>query len=97
LLGVSIGGVLASPPDEVEVLAGGNGIALGAVAAWFAIRRAEAGAAVDRDYDRIGVVVSAAVLLALPLFESTADPVVGVVGGLVGGIAGFLAAQRGGG
>ena len=56
------------------MIAGGNGMALGAVAAWFAIRRAEAQHAIDHDYDPIGVAVAAAVLLALPIFESTADP-----------------------
>ena len=52
-----------------EVIAGGNGMALGAVAAWFALRRAEAHGAIDQEYDVIGVAVAAAVLLALPLFD----------------------------
>ena len=52
------------------MIAGGNGMALGAVAAWFAIRRAEAQGAIDQEYDLIGVAVAAAVLLALPLFDS---------------------------
>ena len=34
----------------------------------------------------------AVVLLALPIFESTANPYAGIVGGLVGGLAGLLAA-----
>ena len=55
------------------MIAGGNGMALGAVAAWFAIRRAEAHRAIDQEYDLIGVAVAAAVLLALPLFDSTAE------------------------
>ncbi|MGC1852795.1 MAG: rhomboid family intramembrane serine protease [Solirubrobacterales bacterium] len=76
---------------EVTVIAGGNGMALGAVAAWFAIRRAEANGAVDQDYDQIGVAVAAAVLLALPIFESTADVFSGLAGALVGGLAGLAA------
>jgi len=93
-LGMLAGGGIAEAREEIDVIAGGNALALGAVAAWWAMRRAEAGAAIDQEYDRIGVAVVAAVLLALPLFESTADPFAGVVGGLVGGLAGFLAATR---
>jgi predicted exporter len=73
-------------------MAGGNGLALGVLAAWFAIRRSEARLAIDQEYDRVGVAVVAVVLLALPIFESTANPYAGVVGGLVGALAGLLAA-----
>jgi hypothetical protein len=79
-----------SAMDEVPFAAGGNGIALGALATWFVIRRAEANAG-DEDYDVIGVAVAAAVLLALPLFEDTANVFVGLAGGLVGLLAGFAA------
>jgi membrane associated rhomboid family serine protease len=82
---------IVNSQDGIELLAGGNGLALGIVAAWFAIRRAEASQAIDQDYDRIGVAVVAVVLLALPIFESTANPYAGVVGGMVGGLAGLLA------
>jgi membrane associated rhomboid family serine protease len=79
--------------DGVDAIAGGNGLALGVLAAWFAIRRAEANLAIDQEYDRIGVAVVAVVLLALPIFESTANPYAGIVGGAVGGLAGLLAAR----
>jgi predicted aconitase with swiveling domain len=82
---------IAHGGGDIVVIAGGNGMALGAVAAWFAIRRAEAHGAIDDDYDVIGVIVAAAVLLALPLFESTADPFAGLIGGAVGGLAGLAA------
>ena len=82
---------IAEARDELVLIAGGNGIALGALAAWFAIRRGEARQAIDRDYDTIGVAVAAVVLLALPIFESTADPVAGLAGALVGGVAGLAA------
>ncbi len=71
-LGMLAASGIASAQGDIVVIAGGNGMALGAVAAWFAIRRAEAHQAIDQDYDRIGVAVAAAVLLALPIFESTA-------------------------
>jgi membrane associated rhomboid family serine protease len=79
----------AAVADPGSVIAGGNGMALGAVAAWFAIRRAEAQGAIDEEYDLIGVAVAAAVLIALPLFAPTADLVAGLVGGAVGGLAGL--------
>ncbi len=90
-LGMLAASGIASAGDRLTVIAGGNGMALGALAAWFAIRRAEARRAVDEDYDQIGVIVAAAVLLALPIFESTADPFAGLVGGAVGGLAGIAA------
>ncbi|HEX6687760.1 MAG TPA: rhomboid family intramembrane serine protease [Solirubrobacterales bacterium] len=91
-LGMLAASGIAAAQGDIVVIAGGNGMALGAVAAWFAIRRAEAHHAVDQDYDRIGVAVAAAVLLALPIFESTADPFAGFAGAAVGGLAGLAAA-----
>jgi membrane associated rhomboid family serine protease len=90
-LGMLVASGIASGRGDIEVIAGGNGMALGAVAAWFAIRRAEAHGAIDDDYDVIGVIVAAAVLLALPIFVSSADPFAGLVGGAVGGLAGLAA------
>jgi membrane associated rhomboid family serine protease len=96
LVGCGSLGMLAASriasPDAFEVIAGGNGMALGLVAAWFALRRAETMGAIDQEYDRIGVAVAAAVLLALPLFDSTANVYAGLVGGAVGGLAGLVAA-----
>ena len=91
-LGMLAAAAIVDGTDGFEVMAGGNGLALGVLAAWFAIRRAEARRAIDDDYDRVGVAVVAAVLLALPIFESTASPYAGVVGGLIGGLCGLLAA-----
>jgi membrane associated rhomboid family serine protease len=83
---------IANGRGDITVIAGGNGMALGALAAWLALRRAEAHGAVDEDFDVVGVAVAAVVLLALPIFESTADVFAGVVGGAVGGLAGVAAA-----
>ncbi|HEX5983422.1 MAG TPA: rhomboid family intramembrane serine protease [Solirubrobacterales bacterium] len=90
-LGVLAAGAVANAQDDLTVIAGGNGMALGAVAAWFVLRRAEARGDVSEDYDRIGVAVAAAVLLALPLFAESADFFAGLAGGAVGAIAGTLA------
>lgn len=90
-LGVLAAGGIASAKGEITVIAGGNGMALGAVAAWFAIRRAEAHGSIDEEYDLIGVGVAAAVLVALPLFAPTANFFACLVGGAVGGLAGLAA------
>jgi membrane associated rhomboid family serine protease len=83
---------IANGRGDITVIAGGNGMALGALAAWLALRRSEAHDAVDEDFDVIGVAVAAVVLLALPIFEGTADVFAGLVGGAVGGLAGLAAA-----
>jgi membrane associated rhomboid family serine protease len=80
-------------PGELLVAAGGNGMALGAVLAWAAIRQREARADPGDDYDAIGVAVVAAVLLLLPLVETYASIVAGLTGGLVGALAGWAAAR----
>lgn len=90
-LGVIVAGAVANARDEITVIAGGNGMALGALAAWFAIRRAEVRGRVGEDYDVIGVAVAAVVLIALPLFAPTADFYAGLTGGIVGGLAGLAA------
>ncbi len=90
-LGVLAAGGIASAKGEMTVIAGGNGMALGAVAAWFAIRRSEAHGAIDEEYDVIGVAVAAVVLIALPIFAPTADFFACLVGGAVGGLAGLAA------
>jgi membrane associated rhomboid family serine protease len=91
-LGMIVASAVAGARGEIVTIAGGNGMALGAVAAWFAIRRSEAHHRIDQEYDPIGVAVAAAVLLALPVFESTADVFAGLAGGAVGGLAGLAAA-----
>ncbi len=46
-LGMLAASGIASAQGDIAVIAGGNGMALGAVAAWFAIRHAEARHAID--------------------------------------------------
>lgn len=90
-LGVLAAGGIASAKGDITVIAGGNGMALGAIAAWFAIRRSESHGAIDEEYDVIGVAVAAVVVIALPLFAPTADFFACLVGGAVGGLAGLAA------
>jgi membrane associated rhomboid family serine protease len=91
-LGMLAGSSVANAQESFAVIAGGNGMALGALAAWFTIRRAEARGAIAEEYDTIGLVVAAAVLIALPLFVNTADLVAGLAGALVGALAGLVVA-----
>ncbi len=74
------------------VVAGGNGMALGAIAAWFMIRRPEAARSGDT-VDSIGVLVCAVVILLLPVVVESADFWSGVTGGAVGAVAGAVAAR----
>jgi membrane associated rhomboid family serine protease len=90
-LGMVAAVAFANAQSDFTYIAGGNGIGLGMLAAWFVLRRAEAQGAIDQEYDWIGVAVCAAVLLLLPLFTA-ADVVAGLAGGLVGAIAAMLAA-----
>jgi membrane associated rhomboid family serine protease len=90
-LGMLAASGVANAQDNFTVISGGNGMALGAVAAWFAIRRAEVHGQIGEDYDAIGVAVAAVVLIALPLFVPSADLVAGLVGGVVGALAGVAA------
>ena len=83
----------ALDPGDVFAAAGGNGMALGALCAWTALRHSEARSHPGDDYDAIGVAVVGAVLLALPLVETYASVVAGVTGGLVGAAAGWAAAR----
>src|SRR4051794_1756685 len=50
-LGMLVAGAIANARAEFVVIAGGTGMALGAVAAWFTMRRAEVHGAIDDDYD----------------------------------------------
>jgi membrane associated rhomboid family serine protease len=90
-LGMLTAAGIAEANGDLVLIAGGNGMALGAITAWFVIRRAEARRAIDQEYDVIGVAVAAAVILLLPVFDSSADVFAGLTGGLVGALAGLAA------
>jgi membrane associated rhomboid family serine protease len=90
-LGMLAADGLYSARNDLLFAAGGNGVALGALTAWLAIRYGETRHAVDDDFDVIGVAVAAAVLLLLPAFESDANVFAGLAGAIVGGLAGLAA------
>lgn len=88
-------GLDSSFADGLPIASGGNGIALGLLAAWLVMRNAERRADATEEYDSIAVGVAAAVLLLLPLVEDYASVWAGLFGALVGAACG-LAATLGG-
>jgi membrane associated rhomboid family serine protease len=69
---------------------GGNGAALGLLAAWFVDDRLSARRGADRGNDLIGVAVFAAVLLLMPLADTQASLFAGLGGAAVGAVVGAV-------
>ena len=78
--------------NDVLLAAGGNGIALGLLAAWAVMRAAEVRAHPGEDVELIGAAVAAAVLILLPLVDDYANVFAGLAGALVGAGCGLVAA-----
>jgi membrane associated rhomboid family serine protease len=87
-----IEGALAGE-GNVLLAAGGNGIALGMLAAWALLRRAELRGDPDDHTDVIGAAVCAVALLLLPLVEDYANVFAGLAGGAVGALCGLAASH----
>jgi membrane associated rhomboid family serine protease len=83
------GAALAIAMDSVPAL-GGNGAALGLLAAWLVDDRLSAKRGAERGNDLIGVAVFAAVLLLMPLAATQASAFAGLGGVAVGTVAGTL-------
>jgi membrane associated rhomboid family serine protease len=81
-----------APGNDLLYAAGGNGIALGLLAAWAVIRGAEARSRPGEDIEVIGAAVAAAVLIMLPLVDDFANVFAGLAGALVGAACGLIAA-----
>ncbi|MBM3667540.1 MAG: rhomboid family intramembrane serine protease [Actinobacteria bacterium] len=77
--------------SELLLAAGGNGVALGLLAAWAVLKAAELRAGLDEHAEVIGAAVCAAVLILLPLVEDFANVFAGLSGGLVGALCGYAA------
>jgi len=78
--------------DETLIAAGGNGIALGLLAAWAVLRAAELRAHPDDEVEVIGAGVAATVLVLLPVVVDWADVFAGLTGAVVGALCGLAAA-----
>ena len=81
-----------APRHDVLFAAGGNGIALGLLAAWAVIRGAEVRSRPGEDVEVIGAAVAAAVLIMLPLVDDYANVFAGLGGALVGAACGLVVA-----
>jgi membrane associated rhomboid family serine protease len=79
--------------NDILLASGGNGIALGLLAAWAVMRAAEVRAHPDEDVELIGAAVAAAVLILLPLVDDYANVFAGLAGALVGAGCGLAAAM----
>jgi membrane associated rhomboid family serine protease len=80
-----------APGNDVLFAAGGNGIALGLLAAWAVIRGAEVRSRPGEDVEVIGAAIAAAVLIMLPLVDDYANVFAGLGGALVGAACGLVA------
>lgn len=88
-------GVLAAYGVEdqrgvIDFIGGGNGIALGAIAAWYVVERHETANFEDEKPDLLGVLVCVAVIMLLPVVVDTANVWSAVAGGAVGALAGLV-------
>ena len=83
------GAYLAFQLDDLPAL-GGNGAALGLLAAWLVDDRLSARRGADRGNDLIGVGAFAAVLLLLPIADGQASFFAGLGGAAVGAVAGAI-------
>ena len=81
-----------APGNDILFAAGGNGIALGLLAAWAVIRGAEVRSRPGEDVEVVGAAVAAAVLILLPVVDDYANVFAGLGGALVGAACGFAAA-----
>lgn len=95
-LGVLGAFAIADQRGAEEVLAGGNGTALGVIAAWWILRRSEARRSVEPEQvEWAPALIAALVILALSLVQSTADPFAAIIGGATGALAGVISSLGG--
>jgi membrane associated rhomboid family serine protease len=90
-----VGGVaVASQTDTSLLILGGNGAALGLLAAWAVpVLLARRGGEDDDEADLLGTAFIAGVLLLLPVVADFTSVVAGLTGGLAGVLAGLVLAR----
>jgi membrane associated rhomboid family serine protease len=84
---------LAILGDDVVIATGGNGAALGLLAAWAMRDILGRRRGVDDDSDLLGALAIAAVLILLPLASEEASALAGLGGGVIGVILGTILAR----
>jgi membrane associated rhomboid family serine protease len=85
---------LATVAETLPIAMGGNGAALGLLTAWLVRDVRDRRGGYDTESDLLGVAAIGAVLLAMPLLETTADPNVGFGGAALGALIGLLLPER---
>jgi membrane associated rhomboid family serine protease len=85
---------LASETADFPVAMGGNASALGLLCAWLVRDLRSRRGGEDTETDLFGVAAIAALLVAMPVLELTADPWAGLAGAVVGALTGLLLPQR---
>jgi len=84
---------LAIAGDDVLVASGGNGAALGLLAAWAMRDILGRRRGIEDDSDLLGALAIAAVLILLPLATEEASALAGLGGGIIGVILGAILAR----
>ena len=93
-LSAGAGGMfLAIAGDDVVIATGGNGAALGLLAAWAMRDILGRRRGVEDDSDLLGALAIAAVLILLPLATEEASALAGLGGGIVGVLLGVVLAR----
>lgn len=94
LLAGAAGMYVASETADFPLAMGGNASALGLLCAWLVRDLRDRRGGGDPETDLFGVAAIGAVLLAMPILETTADPWAGLTGAAVGAAAGTLLPRR---
>jgi membrane associated rhomboid family serine protease/ribosomal protein L40E len=90
----AVGMYLATVLEDFPVAIGGNGSALGLLAAWLVRDVRDRRAGYDTESDLLGVAAIAVVLAFMPLLETTADGWVGLGGTATGALIGLALPSR---
>jgi membrane associated rhomboid family serine protease len=85
---------LTTAIEDFPIALGGNGSALGLMAAWFVRDLRDRRAGFDTESDLLGVAAIAAVLLAMPLLVRSAEGWVALGGGSLGCVLGLALPSR---
>ncbi len=94
LISGAAGMYLATVVQDVPIALGGNGAALGLLCAWLVRDVRDRRGGYDTESDLLGVAAIAAVLVAMPLLEPTADVYAGLGGAATGAVLGLLLPER---
>jgi membrane associated rhomboid family serine protease len=90
----AFGMYLVTAIEDFPIAMGGNGAALGLMGAWFMRDLRDRRGGYDTESDLLGVAAIAAVLVAMPLLETTADGWAALGGGALGLAIGTVLPER---